>query len=44
MENLEDDLEIGEVTSDELYKLALTAFSDIWDNPVNDHWDEFLKE
>lgn len=44
MENLESELEMSEILHDELFNLAIKSFSDIWNNPVNDHWDEFLSE
>lgn len=36
------DSEVSE--GEQLYKLAEEPFADIWDDPANDHWDEFLKE
>ena len=44
MENLESELEMSEISSDELFDLAIEPFSVIWNNPANDHWDEFLRE
>jgi hypothetical protein len=44
MENLDSELEMSEISSDELFKLSYESFSEIWNNPVNDHWDEFLSE
>ena len=44
MENLESELEMSEISSDELFNLAIESFSVIWNNPVNDHWDEFLRK
>ena len=44
MENLESELEMSETSSDELFGLSYQSFSNIWDNPINNHWDEFLKE
>jgi hypothetical protein len=44
MENSESELEMSETSSDELFKLSYESFSDIWNNPVNSHWDAFLRE
>jgi hypothetical protein len=43
MKNLESELEMSEITSDELFYLSKKSFNDIWGGAENDHWDEFLK-
>jgi shikimate kinase len=44
MENLESELEMSEITSDELFNLSKESFKDIWGGAENDHWDDFFKK
>ena len=30
--------------TDDLYRISNQSFSDIWETPENEHWDQFLKD
>lgn len=37
------EISFEETTTDELMKLSIEPFNEIWEASENDHWDEFLK-
>lgn len=31
-----------DLSADDLYKMSITSFEEIWNAPENDHWDDFF--